>query len=81
MEVSLNERNERNNMTKKDNNTKPKKQRSFNGLFGALELFVVLSIAYMAFVVITGLDDVVSKVLTAPAVAWAVFKLVQRFVK
>lgn len=48
---------------------------------GILELFVVASIGFMAYVVITGLDDPVSKALTAPALVWAGLVLVNRFTK
>lgn len=58
------------------NNTNRKEQ-----IVGALELFVVCSIGFMSFIVITGLEDVVSKLLTIPALVWAVMKLVTKFTR
>lgn len=48
---------------------------------GILQLFVVASIGFMGFVILTGLDDPISKALTAPALIWASLVLVQRFTK
>lgn len=67
---------------KKNKAAKSKKDRQLKQkTTGILQLFVVASIGFMAFIVITGLDDVVSKVLTVPALLWAALVLVQRFTK
>lgn len=48
---------------------------------GVLNLLVVASIGFMGFIVITGLDDPISKALTAPALIWAGLVLVNRFTR
>lgn len=60
--------------TKKDNNRKEQ-------ILGILQLFVVASILFMAYIVIQGLDDPISKALTAPALIWAGLVLVAKFTK
>jgi hypothetical protein len=69
-------------MSKQTKAEKPKKdyklKEKTNGVF---TLFVVASIGFMAYMVILGTEDVVSKVLTAPALVWAVIQLVIRFSK
>lgn len=61
-------------MSKKVNNIKDKTN-------GVLQLFVVGSIGYMAFIIWSGLDDPISKLLTAPALAWAALVLIAKFTK
>lgn len=48
---------------------------------GIAELFVIASIGFMAYVVILGVDDPISKLLTLPAVVWAALRLVLHFTK
>lgn len=55
--------------------------RDFSKLTGMLELFVVASASYMAYIVILGTEGLTPKVLTAPALIWVVVKLVQKFMK
>ena len=59
----------------------PTKTKSDINVVGILELFVVGSIGFMAFIVINGLEDPISKALTLPALIWAVMKLVTKFTK
>lgn len=61
-------------MKKKVNNIK----EFTNGIFS---LFVVGSVGYMAFIIWAGLDDPISKALTAPALIWAGLVLVNRFTR
>jgi hypothetical protein len=48
---------------------------------GVVMLFVVASIVFMSVIIYMGTDDLVSKALTAPAVAFAALELVKRFSK
>lgn len=72
-------------MTKQDkttNKSKPsKKQRSFNGIIGLLQLFVVASVAYSTAVIVMGTEGYIPWALVAPQALWAVCVLVKRFSK
>lgn len=72
-------------MTKQNkatNNNKPaKKQRSFNGIMGVLQLFVVASVAYSTAVIAMGTEGYIPLALVAPQALWAVCVLVKRFSK
>lgn len=57
---------------------KAKAKSAFNGV---AMLFVVASITFMSVIIYMGTDDLVSKALTAPAVAFAALELVKRFSK
>lgn len=59
----------------------PTKNKTDINIVGILELFVCASIGFMAFIVITGLEDPISKLLTVPALVWAAVKLVTKFTK
>jgi len=48
---------------------------------GILQLFVIVSISYMSYVVLMGLDDIISKILVAPALIWVALTLTSKFVK
>lgn len=61
-------------MKKKINNIKD----FTNGVFS---LFVVGSVGYMSFIIWSGLEGNLPKLLTAPALIWASLVLVNRFTK
>lgn len=61
-------------MKKKMNNVKD----FANGVFS---LFVVGSIGYSSFIIWSGLDGNLPKLLTAPALIWAALVLVNRFTR
>lgn len=61
--------------------TKPTKNKTDINVIGILELFVVASVLFMAYIVIMGVDDVVAKVCTVPALIWCVVVLVNKFSK
>lgn len=64
----------------KTNQETPKKSKSYKlKTVGIMQLFVIVSIAYMAYVVILGTDGIVPKVMCAPALIWATLILVLRF--
>lgn len=60
---------------------KTKTKKDYKGVKGILELFVCASIGFMAYIVLLGVDDTISKVLTIPALMWVAVILVQRFTK
>lgn len=62
-------------------NQNDKKQRNYKPLLGILELFVVASIFLMTAIILLGTDELTKHSITAPAVVWASYKLVQRFSK
>lgn len=66
---------------KVDKQSKPKKQRNFNGVVGILLLFVVASIAYSTYVVALGTEGYIPKVMLLPQAAWVVVELIKRFTK
>lgn len=59
----------------------PKQPRDFTGIMGLLQVFVVVSIGYMGYIVILGTDGVIPKVMTLPALLWASVVVVCKFVK
>lgn len=67
----------------KNNNKAEKAKKNINltGAKGILELLVIASIGFMSFIVLTGLDDTMSKLLCVPALVWAVVKLIYKFAK
>ena len=50
-------------------------------IIGIMELFVIVSIAFMSFVVITGMQDTIAKLIALPAILWAVYKMIIKFTK
>lgn len=58
-----------------------KTNKSDINVVGILQLFAVASVLFMAYIVNMGLDDVVSKLLTIPALIWAVVVLLGKFSK
>ena len=72
----------------KQRKTKVKKQqKKINkesaklSFIGMLQLLTVISISYMAYVVIIGTDGVAPKVMTIPAIIWAANILIKKFIK
>lgn len=61
--------------------TSKKMDKAKVAMNGVAMLFVVASIAFMSVIIYMGTDDLTSKALTAPAVAFAVLELVKRFSK
>lgn len=59
----------------------PKAPKDFSKLTGVLQLFVVVSVAYMSYVVILGTSGYGPRAMTAPAILWAATQLVKRFTK
>jgi hypothetical protein len=59
----------------------PKAPKDFSKVVGVLELFVVVSISYMTYVVVLGTDGYIPKALTLPAAVWVATQLVKRFTK
>lgn len=59
---------------KKPNNKK-------DSIIGVLQLFTVISIGYMSYIVILGTEGLAPKIMTVPAIAWAATVLVKRFTK
>lgn len=55
--------------------------RDFTGIFGILSLFTIVSVSYMAYVVILGTSGIYPKVMCIPAVIWAAILVIKRFVK
>lgn len=51
------------------------------GIIGIMTLFVVVSIAYSAWVIVQGTDDPVHRIMIVPMVIWAAVKLIQQFSK
>ena len=51
------------------------------GIIGIMTLFVVVSIAYSAWVIIQGTEDPVHRIMIVPMVIWAAVKLIQQFSK
>jgi len=51
------------------------------GIIGIMTLFVVVSIAYSAWVIIQETDDQVHRIMVVPMVIWAAVKLIQQFSK
>ena len=69
-------------MSKQTKAEKPKKDYKLKEkTSGVFNLFVVVSIGFMAYMVILGTSDIVNYVLTAPALIWATVQLVVRFSK
>lgn len=69
-------------MTKKEPTEKVKREVPIKDqAWNLLQLLTIASIAFMSYVVITGLDDPVSKALCGPAMVWAALVLVHRFMK
>ena len=66
---------------KKQETTKVKKERSFSGIIGLLQLFVIASIAYSTAVIAMGTEGYIPLALVAPQTLWAVCTLVARFTK
>lgn len=69
-----------------DNNKTPKaskskKQQSKNGIIGILQMFVVISIVYMAAVIWMGTDGYAAKAMTIPAVAYVGLLVFTKFTK
>ena len=68
--------------TVKDTNKGIKKTNNIKSvIIGIMELFVIVSIAFMSFVVITGIQDMIAKLITLPAILWAVYKMIIKFTK
>ena len=72
----------------KQRKTKVKKQqKKINkesaklSFIGMLQLLTVISISYMAYVVIIGTDGIAPKVMTIPAIIWAANILIKKFIK
>lgn len=71
-------------MAKSTNTKTPKVKKNYNlkqKTTGIAELFVIASIGFMAYVVILGVADPISKALTVPAIVWAALRLVTHFTK
>lgn len=73
-------------MTKQTNKQeKPAKAKKTHNIKqfgqGVFQLFVVGSIGFMAYIVITGMSNPIAQALTAPALIWAGLVLVNRFTK
>jgi hypothetical protein len=51
------------------------------GIIGIMTLFVVVSIAYSAWVIIQGTDDPVHRIMIVPMVVWAAVTLIKQFSK
>lgn len=59
----------------------PKAPKDFSKIWNVLLLFVVVSVCYMAYVVILGTSGWIPKAMTAPALLWAAGVLVRQFTK
>ena len=62
-------------MKKLDNN------RNKNVTMGILTLFVLASVSFMAVIIFLVTDDLVTRLMTAPAVIFVAVKLIERFIK
>ena len=74
-------------LNKQRKNKVKKQQKKINkesakvSFIGMLQLLTVISIIYMAYVVIIGTDGVAPKVMTIPAIIWAANILIKKFIK
>ena len=68
-------------MAKKDKAEKPKKNKTMPKVEQVFNLFVVASIAWLSFIVLSGLEDPLRYFLAAPAIAWAVLTLIRQALK
>jgi hypothetical protein len=57
------------------------KNSTNNNIKGLIMLLVVASIIYMTAIIFMGTDDLISKLLTVPAFAFAISELVSKFNK
>lgn len=60
---------------------KPNKNKADINVVGILQMFAVASVLFMAYIVLMGVDDLVAKLLTIPALIWCVIVLVSKFSK
>lgn len=60
---------------------KPAKKKTSYNVVSLLELFVIVSVAYMTVVIYMGTEGLEPKIMTAPAVVWAAVKTLIRFSK
>lgn len=54
---------------------------NWHGIMGIVTLFVVVSIAHSAWVIVQGTDNVISLIMALPMICWAVAKLIKQFIK
>lgn len=69
-------------MTKQNNNTPKNKSNSVkDGFYGIYIMAVLASIVFMVAIIAMGTDDIISKLLTVPAVIFVMVELCKRFIK
>lgn len=56
-----------------------KAPRNYDSMLGILQVFVVVSIAYSSFLVVTGTEGVTPKVMVVPQVLFAAILFVKKF--
>lgn len=60
---------------------KQPKTKSDINIVGILQLFAIASVLFMAYIVIMGVDDIIAKAMTIPALIWVTIILVTKFAK
>lgn len=64
-----------------NNNQSDKNKELFGGIMGLWLLLVTISIAYSSFVIWTGLEGIIPKIMIAPMALYGATIMVKRFIK
>jgi len=73
--------NHKGDIVKKQPKTTKSTNTSKSQIMGILQLFVVASVSFMGNVVLMGVDDIIAKAMTLPALIWVAITLVNKFTR